>query len=247
WFNYGLRPKEIVIFSKPYGEFQWPNNNESVLLLAAGSGITPIISLLRENINNNQPIQLYYWNKTRSEACFVKELQNMQQSYDNFTFELHLTQEQAEQKHERHGRISQSIENNTPELSQSHVLACGPSAFIIQAKNLLATKSKTFLSESFSPPIFELDENEKLHDYTLTLQKQNKTIIVANNKPILDALLENGINHPYGCKMGICISCVCHKVSGKTKNALTDEVDIEENPALKICTEYAKSDVVLDV
>ncbi|MFH4415808.1 MAG: iron-sulfur cluster-binding domain-containing protein [Neisseriaceae bacterium] len=249
WLNNKLRTNEIVTFGLPYGHFIWPHSKEAVLLLAGGTGITPLISLLRAHINGEQPIQLHYWSKTREEACFIKELEILNRRYPNFRFKLHLTQQKAEKKNEENGRITEvfaQVYDKAQKLANTHVLACGANGFVKETNRLFAHKSKSFLSEAFSLPTFEGVGAEE-HSYKATLLRQNRTITVSNKQSILDALLKSGIVHPHGCKIGICKSCVCRKVDGQVRDSVSFEFNAEAEPALRICTAYAESDIILDL
>ena len=240
----------VVHFGKTYGNFTWPMPKKPVQLIAGGSGITPFISLLTENINLKQPIRLDYWCKNRADACFIKKLLSWQEQFPNFQFYLHLTQEGAEKPYEKEGRITEDFVKRLGKLDNTYLIACGTSDFTNAAKKLLEDKVKSFSSEAFSPPTYspqDEEENEDGSEYTITLLKQNKVITVRKGQPILSALLENNIACAYGCRIGICNTCTCHKVSGQTKSTLNSEIDSKENLSFRVCVELAKSDIVLDI
>lgn len=237
---------DVVELGAPFGDFKWPAN-QPVLMLAAGSGITPMISLLREYAPVvQQPIQLHYWVKQRSEACFIDEFLALQQHNPHFTFVLHLTQQEACQPYEQVGRIQPSTFGAMANLTNYHVLACGSAEFVQAAQQLLKPQVADWQAEAFSPPVFH-HSDDIAATVEITLAKQQRTLMVSTDQSLLSALEEQGIAHPSGCRMGICNTCACKKTSGSTQHMLSGDQQFEEEPALKLCVSAARSNLVLDI
>ena len=117
WLCLQAREGDVLYLGQPFGEFQWPALQQPVLLLAAGSGITPMISLLRQYARqaakgglfpSKQTVQLHYWVRRREEACFIEELLALPKIQPNFSLHLYLTQQEQRQPYERSGRIEAS-------------------------------------------------------------------------------------------------------------------------------------------
>lgn len=256
---------DVLHLGQPFGDFQWPASPQPVLLLAAGSGITPMISLLRQYaqhavmgipLPSKQAVQLHYWVRSRAEACFVEELQALTSIQPNFTFHLYLTQQdltsaQASQPYVQHGRIQASHFVQQEDLNNSHVLACGSAGFVSTAQQILQAQVASFQAEAFSLPITPADiaNTEPASNATvqITLQKQQRILTVPSDQTILEALEAQGIQHPNGCRMGLCNTCACHKMSGTTQHVISVEHQHEPTPALRVCVSRARSDLVLDI
>ena len=235
YLTHALHIDEVVYFGRTYGNLVWPTYQEPIQIIAGGSGITPFISLLSENINPRQPIRLDYWCKTRAEACFIDKITSWQKQFSNFQFYLHLTQEAAKEPYEKEGRITEAFARDLCKLAKTYILACGSGDFVKAARLLLEDKVKSFSSEAFSLPINLPENEEEDGEYTITLLKQNKVIPVRKGQSILNALLENNITYTYGCRIGICNTCTCHKMSGQTKSTLNSEIDSKENLFFRVC------------
>lgn len=241
---------DVLYLGQPFGDFQWPAQQHPVLLLAAGSGITPMISLLRQyaaqQLPSKQVVQLHYWVRSREEACFIDELLALPKIQPNFSLHVYLTQQNQSQPHEHTGRINASHFSQQEDLSNSHVLACGPSGFVSNAQQILQAQVASFQAEAFSPPQIRPDAHDN-ETVQITLQRQQRILTIPTGQSILAALEAEGINHPSGCRMGLCNTCACPKVSGTTEHLISGEQQQDENPALRVCVSRARSNLVLDI
>lgn len=245
WLNQHASVGDVLEIGQPFGEFLWTEQQRPVVLLAAGSGITPIVSLLRAHLKNSQqPVSLHYWVKERSDAAFLTEFLALQQQYSNFSFYLYLTQQGAQHAYEREGRITAQPEFNQANVNGSIAYACGPHTFVQAAASLFKGKVAYWHEESFSLPELAGGNDETIQ---LTLLKQGRVLEIPNNQPILAALEAAGINRPYGCRMGVCNTCSCRKATGTSQNLLSGDSTHEEEAALKICISSAQSNIALDI
>ena len=274
WLYLQAQEGDILHMGPPFGEFCWPEPEQPMLLLAAGSGITPMISLLRQHLSPNntwaatqkpptrlplpikQSVQLHYWVSQREEACFIDELLALQQHQPNFSLQLYLTQSSAQHSYEQNGRIQASQFAQQQELANTYILACGPAGFVASAQQILQTQVKSFQAEAFSlssnSPSSVLKssiQTDGLDNKTvqISLQRQQRQITVPIGQSILAALEAQGIAHPSGCRMGLCNTCACAKLSGSTQHLISGEQQHDENPALRLCVSMARSDLVLDI
>lgn len=251
WLCQHAKIGDVLQLAQPFGELKWPSNNQSVLLLAAGSGITPIISLLRQHLrqHHNQPVQLHYWVSQREQACFVTELNALTKILPNFKFYLYLTQQTAQQSYERQGRIDASHFAEITDLASSAVLACGSAEFVANAQQLLQPQVTSWQAEAFSPPPLPVFDamNDQQQTVQITLQKQQRSINVPVGQSILTALENEGIEYPSGCRMGLCNTCACGKISGTTQHLISGDQQHDADSALRICVNTAQTDLVLDI
>ena len=139
WFNEQANMGDIVRLGQPFGDFQLPQDQRPIVMLAAGSGITPMMSLLRDwqQQPDARSVQLHYWVSHREQACFIEELLCLQEAQPNFSLRLYLTQQQATQAHEHSGRITSAHFAVHAKLEQSHLLACGSADFVQMAQAIL--------------------------------------------------------------------------------------------------------------
>lgn len=238
-----IRVGDVLDIGPAFGDLVLPSTVQGrTLLLAAGSGITPLMSLVRELAARQMPVPvtLMYWVKTSAHACFVPELQALTQRFPNFQFQLIATQQ---------GGRRIDAELLAPRLAdagaETHALACGPGGFVAQARELLAGRTASFKAEAFTPAV-PLNTDSK-HQVQVELRRSGRTLEVASGMSLLAALEAQGVRPASGCRMGICHSCVCTKHEGLAEDMNTGERCSEPNSAIRICVSRACTDLSLDL
>ena len=232
---------QIFEFGQPYGDMYLENNLQAVLMLAAGSGITPMYSLICHAVETGQllkqAIELWYWVKTPQDAAFVVEFERIAQQYPNFSLKLWQTQAEPFD-----ARFNADYLNGR-DLSQTTVFACGPAGFAAAVEQS-CTQAKQLKTEAFS---LDFAQRDTTGEVTVTLAKSGKTLRIAKGQSILTSLEQQQIKPQHGCRMGICNKCVCQKVEGSTQNLVNGQQNTEPGTLLKICVNSAQSDLVLDL
>jgi ferredoxin-NADP reductase len=212
-----------------------------LLLLAAGSGITPLISLLREqaNLGMPSPVTLVYWERKEASLCFTDELSVIARQFNNVRIHTVVTSQVSDQ------RISaaqlHALDINT---NECQVLACGGNAFVERAQQCLTSSVLSFQAEAFTPPQ-SAQTDESVQEFTIELLKSGRSIKISNQHSLLDALEQRGIAVEAGCRMGICNTCSCVKSSGTTRHTGSNEADSEGSTSVRLCIARAASDLQL--
>ena len=233
---------DILRLGQPYGEMQQQVQTPKLLLLAAGSGITPMLSLIEALCQSRQLkaifVQLMYWVKTHEDAAYAEYLKEVAENFPNFTYQIFYTQQQDQ-------RLNQSHVNQLKSLNETTVYACGPSGFAATAETLFKHVA-SIQTEAFSLSQFDTDATDTGF-INVTLTQSNKTIAIPKGQSILSSLEHQGIKPKHGCRMGICNKCACTKAQGATRNLLNDSANHEPSQLLKICVNSAQSDLVIDL
>lgn len=241
---------EVLETGPAFGQMTWPAGVIGKwLLLAAGSGITPMISLIRQAQQTKSPadITLVYWAQTRADLCFLPELRALATQNPGFRLQTVLTQEAERLADEASGRLDNVLLNSVvTDMSARQVYACGPSGFVDTARRLTADRALRFEAEAFTPAAL-LHSDVASQPVRVTLQSTGRTVTVASGQPILPALEAHGLRVPYGCRMGICNTCSCTKVSGTTQDLQSGEHQNEPNAAVRLCVSGASTDLTLDL
>ena len=241
---------QVIELGAAFGDMTLSSVYQKHVFLAAGSGITPFLSLIREWVAQGAlgDVTLIYWAKTKAELCFIDEFSALTTQYANLQIHYALTQEQPSQVPQTHiayERLSQRLlETFVPDLNQRVAYACGPAGFVEQARLLTQEQAKDFYGEAFSLPLVA---NDSLESVNIHLTKSNRTIRVASGQPLLAALEAQGLKPASGCRMGICNTCVCTKQAGTTEHILTQARDHEAGSSVRICISSARSDLTLDL
>lgn len=242
WLIEQAQVGDIVELGQPFGEMTLPKTTAPLVLLAAGSGITPMYSLLQELIQSqqitDQAVTLMYWVKTQADAAFLTQLQTWAKQYNNFKFELFCTQDLPQA-----ARLDQSHVALVEQLEQTVVYACGPSGFAQRAEQLFA-HAQEIKTEAFS---MTLQDTADTGFVQITLTQSKQVLSIAKGQSILVSLEQQNIKPKHGCRMGICNKCACHKVEGHTQNIVNGQQNAEPGNLLKICVNSAQSDLVIDL
>ena len=233
---------DILRLGQPYGEMQQQVQTPNLLLLAAGSGITPMLSLIEAFCQSRQLkaifVQLMYWVKTHEDAAYAEYLKEVAENFPNFTYQIFYTQEHDQ-------RLNPSHIDQLKSLNETTVYACGPSGFAATAETLFKHVA-SIQTEAFSLSQFDTDATDTGF-INVTLTQSNKTIAIPKGQSILSSLEHQGIKPKHGCRMGICNKCACTKAQGATKNLLNGSANHEPSQLLKICVNSAQSDLVIDL
>lgn len=234
---------DILEFGQPYGDMLLPEATQPLILLAAGSGITPMYSLVDALAKSGQlkqtPVKLMYWVKTFADVAFKTQFEQWATQYPHFSFDVFYTQAgetPAQRLNESHLQAFEQIE-------QSAVYACGPSGFAARVEELFA-HAQQLKTEAFSmSPML----NEEAGFVQVTLTQSNKTVTIPKGQSILTSLEQQNIQPKHGCRMGICNKCACNKVEGSTKNLVNGAQNTEPGNLLKLCVNSAQTDLVIDL
>lgn len=218
-----------------------------LLFLAAGSGITPLMSLTRQLAAQDMPVDLtlVYWARMRAELCFVDELKALAARFPNFKLHFALTADAVTASEHLRGRpTAEQMAAVAPDLAQRSVYACGSAGFVDSVK-ALCSSAAGFVSEAFTPPqATNLGTGAKVR---VQLAKSNRSLEIPAGMPLLTALEAQGIRPASGCRMGICNTCTCRKSEGITRDLKTGSESRDAEPALRICISSAASDLTLDL
>ena len=242
WLVNDAQIGDIIEFDQPYGDMLIPENKMPLILLAAGSGITPMYSLIKALVQtkqlDQQPVHLMYWVKKHADVAFKQQFDQLMQQYPNFKFDVFYTQEtQAD------ARLNDEYLHLVQNLTQSTVYVCGPSGFVVTAEKLFE-KAQVLKSEAFSLTPIISDETGFVN---VTLTKSNKVLAIPKGQSILASLEQQNIKPQHGCRMGLCNKCACNKAQGATKNLVNGQENAEPNNLLRICVNTAQTDLVIDI
>lgn len=217
----------------PIGKFTLsinPTNRNHYFMIAAGSGITPIFSMLK-TVLKQEPfakVTLLYANKSEETAIFANELDILSIVNPNFSLINYYGTNKILRTHLE--KIITQYPNNT-----LHYL-CGPKGFMEMVENkliYLGIDKTQILSEQFtSVSIKENKVQIGLPTAQGTMSYNGEHIFeILENETILEAMVRAEINVPFSCQSGICGTCKCKlqwgKVQMDNQNALTAE-EVEE-------------------
>ncbi|WP_445748608.1 2Fe-2S iron-sulfur cluster-binding protein [Polaribacter sp.] len=256
-----LKEGDSIEISAPEGRFQLqPQPNKNYIAFAAGSGITPILSMLKTVLENepSASFTLVYGNRTVKETMFYEELLQLKKQYSNFHLEFICSRER--QENALFGRIDKAftnffIKNKYKNISFDSAYLCGPEEMIHTVSDTL--KEAGFSSENIHFELFTTSVNEeessKIKDGTteisILLDDETTTFTMTQTDTILAAALRHHIDAPYSCQGGVCSSCLGKVTEGKAvmvKNSILTDKEVAEGFILTCQAHPTTSKITID-
>ena len=243
--NKQLQAGHVLDVSVPEGKFIFEpkDKQRSIALFAAGSGITPILSIAKSVLEDesNSTVLLVYGNKSVEETIFHQEIQDLQQKYmGRLIVEYAFTAKPTSDSY--FGRIDKSIVNNVlfnkhNEITFDKFYVCGPEEMINTVSNTLKEHNvleKDIKFELFTTSSSSGKEIETGNGHTkikVICDGDEQEFEMSQKQTVLEAALKQGIDVPYSCQGGVCSSCICRVTEGKAemkKNQILTDSEIEE-------------------
>ena len=242
-----LKVGDVLEVSKPLGKFILEtelSNAKNYLGIAAGSGITPMMSMIKAVLTDepNSTFTLIYGNKTTADTIFKDEIVLLQNTYPTqFNVQYVFSREQKDGA--LFGRIDKGnlnfiLKNKFKDSSFDAAFLCGPEMMISTLKETLIENGldkNNIHFELFTPPV--VPENE-IHiafegtcEITVVLDDEETTYEMDSKMTILTAALKEGLDAPYSCQGGICSSCLAKVTAGNAvmeKNSILSDAEIKD-------------------
>jgi ferredoxin-NADP reductase len=240
----------------PFGEFCFDETqHHNVVLLAAGSGITPIMAMLRymDDLCIQTPVTLLYCVRASGDIIFESELADLQTRLKNLQCHVLLSEPHTGWTGPR-GHINREfIKDKVKDPATSDFFLCGPAAFMDVSRAALialGVKPERIRQESFggaiprnSQPLIGSEEGA-----VVEFGRSGTTCTVRSGQTLLEAAEEHGVRIPSSCRHGQCGTCKTRLLSGNVRM----EVEAGLDPQWKAqgfvltCVGHAEGDVRLD-
>ncbi|RCW93548.1 ferredoxin--NADP reductase [Winogradskyella arenosi] len=264
--NNSLKAGDVLDVAAPNGRFTFeanPAKTRTIAAFAAGSGITPILSIAK-TLLEEEPFSnfiLVYGNKSSKNTMFFKDLVELQAQYGN-RFHVHFIYSQAREEGALLGRIEKStvnliVKNKYKGVTIEKFYLCGPEQMIHTVKEVLVengVKEKAIAFELFTAPVeaettaaTDLPSGDT--KITVLVDEEEFEFSMPKDQSILEAALKQDIDAPYSCQGGICSSCIARVTEGEAKmrqnNILTDG-EVEEGLILTCQAHPTSAQIVVD-
>ncbi|TKZ22051.1 phenylacetate-CoA oxygenase/reductase subunit PaaK [Shimia litoralis] len=272
WANEDLKVGDTLQAMPPMGGFFSAldaGNEKNYLGFAGGSGITPVLSILKTTLaaEPNSTFTLVYANKGVNTIMFREELEDLKNTYMGRFNTIHILESDAQEIDLFTGLVT---EEKCAELFQSWIdiknidmaFICGPEpmmlgiAAALRSAGLDDAQIKFELFASSQPGRAKRKavskggaSNANQASASITLDGSTQTINMPKDISILDAALENKMDAPYACKAGVCSTCRCKVLEGEVEmvaNHALEDYEVEKGYVLS-CQSFAVTDnVVVD-
>ncbi|MDN5759569.1 MAG: ferredoxin reductase, partial [Tomitella sp.] len=236
----GVEPGTVVRLAAPQGNFALPAPPpEKILFLTAGSGITPIMSMLRTMDRRGQVPDVVHVHSAPTEdaAMFRDELVALADRHEEVRLHLQLTRSM--------GKFDVAmLDDLCPDWRERQTWVCGPGGMLDAVEERWKIEG---LGEQLHLERFAVDRSGQAGDGgTVTFAKSGKTETIDGATTILEAGERSGVQMPFGCRMGICQTCVVPLEHGAVRDLRNGKVH-EEGSRIQTCISTAAGDCTLDL
>ena len=239
---------------------------------AAGSGITPILSILSSTLEEQteSKFTLVYGNRRMDSVMFNEALQDLKDRYPNRLTLIHVLSRQAQEVPLLEGRIDEAkvkdiVSSLLPAASMDEVFICGPEAMIEATEKALlevGVPARNIRTERFTSPTLEAlpadarkqvvlghaPESKGDVSLTVVLDGKKHQMQMSTTDKILDVALAAGLDLPYSCKGGVCCTCRAKVMQGSVvmeKNFTLEKWEAEQGFVLSCQAKPTSKEVVM--
>ena len=245
FLHHELTPRTIVHLSQAEGEFVLPDDlPDHVLMLSGGSGITPVMSMIRtlRDRKHTGTITFLHYARSRADEMFSDELDTIVDDLPGARIVRIYTRE-PEPEAALAGRFHvDHLKHLGVDASDTLTYVCGPAGLIASVRDTYDDlgAGDQLRAEYFKVPTVDLNAADATG--TITFDASGCT---ADNSgaTILEQAEAAGLEPAYGCRMGVCNTCAVKKLHGAARHVVSGEVQADTDQTLKICVHVPVGDV----
>jgi ferredoxin-NADP reductase len=253
-------PGMVVDLAPAAGIFTLPDPRpDRIVLISGGSGITPVLSMLRtlDAERHRGPVVFLHYAQSPDAVPHRADLAAIAQRHTNFRIVLCYPELGRSELLDgapwncagspASGRFGyDQLERIAPWFATAETYVCGPPPLMAAVRTVYQAEQldDRLHSEEFTVTAAPLDPNEITGATTFSA---SATTAPNTGAPLLEQAESAGLTPEYGCRMGICFSCTSIKRSGCTRNLRTGELDSDPDQPIQLCINAAVGDVDIDI
>jgi ferredoxin-NADP reductase len=247
----GLRPGAVLHLAAAQGDFVLPDERpERLVLISGGSGITPVLSMLRTlcDEGHDGEVVFVHYARTSADSLYREEVDALAHRHTNVRIGYVATREGGSRVS---GRAIEELVGRP--IGDAHAAVCGPPPLIDAVKEVWRSRGREdrVLAETFTPPTLAVTGPAGAPPAGPVVGKLRFLRSDHSAEIGVGTLLEQaeaaGLSPEFGCRMGICHTCTCRKVAGPVRNVLTGELSAEEDEDIQLCVSAPAGDVALEL
>jgi ring-1,2-phenylacetyl-CoA epoxidase subunit PaaE len=268
-----IKEGDVLEVMEPLGNFfpkQGDDQTRQVVFIGAGSGVTPLFSILKSvlMVEPESEVFLIYGSRNEESIIFKNKIAALEAKYGARFTVVHTLSQPSDAWTGEKGRLNKShllkIMEGLPALkkSEAEFFLCGPEDMmeeVHRALSILAIpenkiRKESFLTATAAQPgevtLEEEDDTLKTREITLFYEGSEYKLPVKPHETVLEAALNMDIDLPYSCQAGMCTACLGRCVSGKVhldeEDALS-EAELNEGFILTCVSHPMSDDVIIEV
>jgi ring-1,2-phenylacetyl-CoA epoxidase subunit PaaE len=245
--NESLQAGDILEIMPPSGKFSAKKITGNFLAIAAGSGITPILSIIKHTLKTqaDSSFTLVYGNQSRGSIIFFEEIEALKNKYMQRFNTIHILSRERTDATINFGRINaeklSALKNLIHFKNFTEAFICGPEEMIFSAAAFLEEEgiaksdihfelfTSTTKQNSSAAKINIVADNAPKSNITIKLDGRSFEFKLGyDSENILDAALAQGADLPYACKGGVCCTCKAKLIEGKVRMDINYALEEEE-------------------
>jgi ferredoxin-NADP reductase len=236
-----VRPGTVVRLAAPQGNFVLPDPPPpSLLFLTAGSGITPVMSMLRTMVRRDSPMSdvvHVHSAPTPADVMFADELAALSDSHPGYRLTVRATRTE--------GRLDISgLDDAVGDWRDRQTWACGPEGLLVEAEKVWAAAG---IADRLHLERFAAGRGAApAAGGSVTFARSGVTRTADAATSLLEAGEQAGVRMPFGCRMGICHTCVVSLVDGRVVD-LRNGTEHEPGSRVQVCVTAPSGDCVVDI
>ncbi|WP_293783155.1 ferredoxin reductase [uncultured Aeromicrobium sp.] len=243
-----LRQRTIIYLSQAQGDFVLPDQvPDRLVLISGGSGITPVMSMLRTLVarGHTGEIVFLHYARSREDEMFTPELDRLAGAANVRMVRVYTRE--PEPGAELAGRFTiDHLKHLGVDSASTLTYVCGPAGLIATVRDTYDDlgAADQLRMEYFKVPEVDLDAA----DATGTLSFEASGISAQNSgATILEQAEAAGLSPAYGCRMGVCNTCAVKKLHGAVRHVISGEIGANTDETIKVCVQVPVGDVAVDL
>jgi ferredoxin-NADP reductase/DMSO/TMAO reductase YedYZ heme-binding membrane subunit len=263
-----LREGDVVNLTAPTGRFTFDGTQaESIVLIAGGVGITPLMAIARYLADKNWKgdIHFVFSGKMPGDIIFRKELEELKARFPNMRLHITLSRAEGTDWMGHKGRVSREFFAKTiPDLAKHPVYMCGPTSMMeptvqllkdigvpadqIKMEEFIAAKKTEADAATTSVSVVGAEPIPDGAEAVLTFSQSGKSAAIPSDKTLLEVAEDAGVNIDFECRSGICGRCKTRLLRGGVTMETQDALSAEEKSKgiILMCQAHANGPVTVE-
>ena len=241
WLHDHLGTGDVIGLGAAAGDFVLPDHEPArLLLISGGSGITPVMSIIRDLAARAaiRDVTFVHYARSRADVIFRAELEALAARHRGLRLLIHTDDEGG-------GFDAAELACRVPDFAERTTYLCGPPGLMARVEQLWDRAGAALRRERFVLPTLEGSTDSRL--LQLRLARSDRAIAVNTTGTLLEQLERAGQRPASGCRIGICHTCKRRKHHGAVRNLVTGAVSSEPDEDIQLCISVPCSDIELDL